>query len=216
MAEIREAPSELRFVVEAIRRGAFSERDAALLCDQGREAVVFVLLALAQSTASPHAPPSATPPFEKPSPERKAKPRGARPGHEGKRRKTPERIDQRKTHRAACCPDCGGRLKRTGDARARYTEDIPEDLRPVATEHTIHRDWCSRRQKRVEPRVPDALPKCTLGVRTLCYSAPAALRDGRDAFAGPRRVRFALADGTLFGGPVRDVEAARRVAPGMA
>ena len=39
------------------------------------------------------------------------------------------------------------------------------------TEHTIHRDWCPRCRKRVEPVVPDALPKATLGNRVLVLSA---------------------------------------------
>lgn len=189
MGEASREPSELRTTVEAIRRGEFSEAEAERLFDQGREAVTFVLLALAACGASPHAPPSSTPMFEKPSSKKRSQPRGARPGHEGRRRRTPERIDERKTHRAPCCPDCGGRLKRTGDTRVRYTEDVPEDLRPVATEHTIHRDWCPHCKRRVEPRVPDALPKCQLGVRTLCYSAwlhyatGVTLAQVRDVFA---------------------------------
>ncbi len=73
--------------------------------------------------------------------------------------------------------------------RTRYTEDIPADLKPVATEHTIHRDWCTACKKRVEPRVPNALPQCTLGVRTLRYSAwlhyatGVTLSQVRDVFA---------------------------------
>jgi hypothetical protein len=41
----------------------------------------------------------------------------------------------------------------------------------VVTEHTIHRDWCPRCRKHVEPVVPDALPKATLGNRVLVLSA---------------------------------------------
>ena len=55
--------------------------------------------------------------------------------------------------------------------RTRYTEDIPDDLPPVVTEHTIHRDWCPTCKKLVEPPIPDALPNCTLGNRTLALSA---------------------------------------------
>ena len=106
---------ELRRIVEAIRRGEFGEADAERLLDSGRDATKFVLLTLAAAAARPHAPPSATPPYEKPSLKAQPKPRGAKPGHAGKRRAKPSRIDQRKTHRAPCCPDCGGRLKRTGD-----------------------------------------------------------------------------------------------------
>jgi len=34
-----------------------------------------------------------------------------------------------------------------------------------------HRDYCPACQKRVEPTVPDVLPNCTLGNRTLVLSA---------------------------------------------
>ena len=37
-------------------------------------------------------------------------------------------------HRADCCPNCGGRLKRCEETRTRYTEDIP-DIQPEVTEH---------------------------------------------------------------------------------
>jgi transposase len=197
-----ELSSELRTIVESIRRGTFSESDAERLLDSGRDATKFVLLALAAAAVSPHAPSSATPVYEKPSPEVKtAKPRGGKPGHAGKRRAKPTRIDQKKTHQAACCPDCGGKLKRTGDTRTRYTEDLPDDLKPIATEHTIHRDWCGRCKKRVEPRIADALPKCQLGVRTLCYSAwlhygaGVTLSQVRDVFSS--HLQMSLSEGGL-------------------
>ncbi len=41
----------------------------------------------------------------------------------------------------------------------------------MVTEHTIHRDWCPRCAQHVEPAVPDALPKATLGNRVLVLSA---------------------------------------------
>jgi transposase len=201
MAELSSETGELRRVVESIRRGTFREADAERLLDAGRDATKFVLLTLAAAAVSPHAPSSTIPVYQKPSPQTQPKPRGARPGHEGKRRAKPARIDQRKTHRAPCCPDCGGRLKRTGDTRTRYTEDLPDDLKPVATEHTIHRDWCGKCQKRVEPRVPDALPKCQLGVRTLSYSAwlhygaGVTLSQVRDVFAS--HLQMSLSEGGL-------------------
>lgn len=106
MVEGVDKPSELRSAVEAIRRGAFFEEDAERLLDLGRDATKFVLLALAAESCRPHAPPSAVPVFEKPTPEKiRPKPRGGRPGHEGKRREKPARIDRRRTHRASCCPD---------------------------------------------------------------------------------------------------------------
>lgn len=167
--------SSLTEAIEAILRGTLSEQDAARLFDRGREAVIFVLLALAKRQAeptSPHRPSSATPLYEKPASKiKRSKKRGAKPGHPGKRRPPPSRIDRREEHRLPCCPDCGSRLKRTADTRTRYVEDIPDDLRPITTEHTLHRDWCVKCKKRVEPTIPDALPRCQLGIRTLVLSA---------------------------------------------
>jgi hypothetical protein len=75
---------------------------------------------------------------------KRAKKSGRKAGHPGSRRAVPEQIDERKSHRAKCCPHCQGKLKRCAATRTRYTEDIPEDITPVVTEHTIHRDWCPR------------------------------------------------------------------------
>lgn len=57
-------------------------------------------------------------------------------------------------------------MNRCADTRKRYVEDIP-DIAPEVTEHTIHRDWCPKCRKKVEPPVPDAL----LGNRALVLSA---------------------------------------------
>ncbi len=144
---------------------------------QGKEAVVFALLEMAkklaeqQSSPSPSTPSGMVAPYQKPSPQsrRKKKP-GRRKGHPGARRDTPQYIHHQKEHRAKCCPDCGGRLTRCNDTRTRYTEDIPE-IEPEVTEHIIHRDWCGSCRKRVEPKVPDALPGAALGNHVLVLSA---------------------------------------------
>jgi transposase len=153
--------------------------EAAAIFAQGKEAVIFSLLELAKqlgeaqhkSASSASTPSGMLPVYTKPSARVGRKRPGREAGHPGSRRPPPARIDQRKEHRATQCPDCQGKLVRCQDTRTRYTEDIPEDLRPVCTEHTIHRDWCPRCQKRVEPRVPDALPGSTLGNHVLTLSA---------------------------------------------
>ena len=95
---------------------------------------------------------------------------GVKKGHPGSRRPRPERIDGEVNHRADGCPDCGGRLKWYEETRKRYTEEIP-DMQPEFTELTIHRDWCLRCRKKVDPPVTDALPGSTLGLRELVLSA---------------------------------------------
>jgi transposase len=151
---------------------------AAAIFAQGREAVIFALLEMAKRLSEP--PPSATAPatpsgmvpvYQKPATSRRRRAPGRKAGHAGARRHRPQRIDRHQEHRAERCPECRGRLTRTGQVRTRYVEDVPDDLRPICTEHVIHRDWCPRCKKRVEPRVPAALPGATLGNQTLALSA---------------------------------------------
>jgi transposase len=155
--------------------------EAAAIYAQGPEAVIFALLEYARrlgeaegrraAVSSPATPSGMQPVYLKPPANSRRKRPGRKAGHAGVRRAPPERIDQRKEHRAACCPDCGGALKRSSQTRVRYTEDIPAGITPIVTEHTIHRDWCPRCQRLVEPAVPDALPGSTLGNHVLALSA---------------------------------------------
>ena len=160
---------------------SLTAEQAERIYKQGREAVVFALLELAKMlaeqsatvsrNASPTTPSGMKPPYEKPPVKSRRKQPGRKDGHPGSRRPPPERIDQREEHRLKCCPECGGPLKRCHRTRTRYIEDTPADIQPVVTEHTIHRDWCPRCKKSVEPVVPDALPGSTLGNRVLVLAA---------------------------------------------
>jgi transposase len=153
--------------------------EAAAIFARGKEAVIFALLEMARqlgqsqpaAAVSPSTPSGMVPIYQKPPVKSRGKRPGRKAGHPGARRQRPERIDQRKEHRATCCPDCQGKLTRCNETRTRYTEDIPDDLKPICTEHTIHRDWCPRCKKRVEPKIPDALPNSTLGNHTLVLAA---------------------------------------------
>jgi transposase len=154
---------------------------AARIAAQGKEAVIFAMLELAAGWAraegkraavdSPATPSGMVPTHLKPPAKKRGKKPGRKLGHPGARRKIPDRIDEWKTHRAKCCPHCQGRLKRCNNTRQRYTEDIPQGIQAVVTEHTIHRDWCPRCKKLVEPKVPDALPGSQIGNRTLVLSS---------------------------------------------
>jgi transposase len=154
-----------------------TEDQAREIYRRGEEAVIFALLQQAKmlaeqqvAAALPSTPSGMKPPYEKPTAKGRRKRPGRKKGHLGSRRSSPEHIDEHREHRLGHCPDCGGRLKRCNDTRTRYTEDIPADIRPVVTEHTIHRDWCPKCKKRVEPTVPDALPGSTLGTHVLVLS----------------------------------------------
>jgi transposase len=165
--------------VTAFRAGTLTRAQAEAALPDDRAAVIFLVLqlsvAVAEKAAVPaggaHTPSGSLPPYSKGKAGPRRKKRGARDGHPGSSRPRPARIDRHETHQLPVCPDCGGRLQRTGNTRTRVVEDIPDDLKAEAVEHTIHRDWCPGCRKQVEPRVPDALPQCTLGNRTLALAA---------------------------------------------
>lgn len=169
-------------LIEAAVRGELDEAEALRLCQECPELVTLALLAAAKRIAglegrvedrppSPSTPSGMVPVYAKPdAPKRRRKP-GARTGHVGVRRQRPLRIDRRQTHRLKRCPHCDGRLQRCARTRTRIIEDIPEDIQPVVTEHTIHRDYCPKCKKHVEPVVPDAMPGATLGHRVVALTS---------------------------------------------
>jgi hypothetical protein len=124
---------------------------AALIFQQGQEALVFALLALAKqlaekqalaSTADRSAPSGQTPLYIKAAGKRRTKARGAEPGHPGSRRPPPTRIDRREDRVLSRCAKCESPVRPCSSARTRLIEDVPADITPVVTEHTIHRYWC--------------------------------------------------------------------------
>jgi transposase len=161
--------------------GRLTEDQADRLAAAGSEAVRLALLAantrLAQlqpslTTPSVSTPSGQTPPYQKPAVDKKRRKKpGAKNGHKGARRKTPAKIDAAITHRLEVCPCCGGELQRCKRTRTRIIEDIPEQITPVVTEHTIHRDFCPSCKKHVEPVVPDAMPNATLGHHVMALSS---------------------------------------------
>jgi transposase len=151
---------------------------ARMIFHAGEEAVIFALLEQAKmlaqqqfSATTPATPSGMKPGYAKTPVKTRSKTPGREKGHPGSRRLPPERIDRREEHRIHCCPECGGKLKRCQSIRTRYIEDIPADLKAEVVEHTIHRDWCPKCRKRVEPVVTDALPNSTLGNRVLTLTA---------------------------------------------
>jgi len=153
---------------------------AALIFHQGQEAVVFALLTFAKqlaekqavaATPDPSAPSGQTPPYAKPPAKGRAKAKGAKPGHPGRRRPTPPRIDSREDHTLTACPKCHRPVRPCRSSRTRLIEDIPADITPVVTEHTIHRYWCPGCRDTVEPTVTDAWPGSTIGLPVVVLSA---------------------------------------------
>ena len=172
-------------LVAALQSGVCDSAAARELYALGPDAVILALLAAARRITelqaqtpggvSPSTPSGMRPVYTKPNVAagraRRHKRPGARAGHPGHHRPTPARIDERKEHRLKVCPCCGGPLQRCQHTRTRLVEDLPEDLRSVVTEHTIHRDYCPHCKKHVEPVVPDALPNATFGHRLVSFAS---------------------------------------------
>ncbi len=193
--------------VAAFRSGTLTPEQAEAILPRDRVAAIFFLLQLSSTLGSPtpaggaHTPSGTVPPYAQPAAPPRRQKRGAVIGHPGAARPRPERIDRHETHQLLACPTCGGKLTRTTRTRTRLVEDIPENLKPEVTEHTIHRDWCPCCKKQVEPQVPDALPGCTLGNRTVVLSAwlhyglGVTTRQIVEVFSG--HLRLPLTDGGL-------------------
>ena len=161
---------------------SLTKQQAEKLYQLGQEVVVFVLMTqakmiagqMANSAQSPAAPSSAKPVYRKDnrSKNKRGKKIGAKTGHPASRRSKPLRIDRRHQHNLQRCPHCGNEnLSRRAKKRTRIIIDIPEGFNVETVEHTIERRWCPQCKKIVEPKVPDALDKCTFGNRILAFSS---------------------------------------------
>ena len=161
----------LKLVLLAAAR-QIAEQNGRIAEQQARIAELESKLAAARAV-SPSTPSGQIPVYQKPAAPkgRKGKP-GAKPGHQGARRARPERPDRQEEHRLEVCPDCGGPLQRCNRTRSRVIEDLPpQQVHTEAVEHIIHRDYCPRCKKHVEPVVPDALPNATIGHRLVVLAA---------------------------------------------
>jgi transposase len=176
-------------LIDAAVRGKLSRSRALRLCKDDPEVITLAFLGAAKRIAeqdakitelegnghgaqpSPSTPSGMVPVYAKPNaPQRHKKP-GAKKGHQGVRREQPVKIDRRETHRLKRCLCCGGPLQRCERTRTRIIEDIPEEIQPVVTEHTVHRDYCPKCKKHVEPVVPDAMSGATLGHYVIALTA---------------------------------------------
>jgi len=165
----------IRALVRAALEGRLSDAQAEQLAARDGALLKPVLLAAAQRIAElqgkltfagpdhPSTPSGQKPMYTKPQAKKRGGKPGAKTGHVGASRRAPPPVDRRQEHRLEVCPDRGGELQRCKRTRTRTVEDILKDLRTQVTEHTIHRDYCPACRKHVEPIVPDALPKASIG-----------------------------------------------------
>ena len=122
------------------------------------------------TSVAPTTPSGMTPVYLKPSASRRRKKPGRKPGHAGAWRPVPQRIDSTCEHRLKTCPHCGTAVDQPIREHMRLIEDIPK-VTPLVTAHTIHGYWCSHCKTIVAPKVTAALPRSSLGLRFVVYTA---------------------------------------------
>jgi len=97
----------------------------------------------------------------------KPKPVGAKPGHKPYTRHIPKRIDHIKAHNPKKCPHCNTKLGTTQEIRSRHVTDIKLVGKVKNTRHDIHRKYCPKCKKIVEPEVPNVLPHARFGLNLM-------------------------------------------------
>lgn len=94
---------------------------------------------------------------------------GQKKGHKAYFRRVPERIDFIQPLEIHICPDCGGDLSETQEIRKRIVIDIPLTSQTINTLYEIHRKYCKKCDKIVEPEVPNALPNSPFGLNLMLF-----------------------------------------------
>src|SRR3989344_4000775 len=94
---------------------------------------------------------------------------GQKKGHKGYSRRIPKRIDSIKSLEIKFCPDCNGELGETQEVRKRIVIDIPLTSQTINTQYDIHRKYCKKCEKIVEPEVPNALPNSPFGLNLMLF-----------------------------------------------
>lgn len=124
----------------------------------------------ANSAASPTTPSGMIPKYLKPPSRRRRRKPGRKNGHPGTRRAPPEHIDATVEHPLSQCPCCETALGDPIRQHTRIIEDIPQ-VTPEVTQHIVHGYWCATCRRIVTPRLTEALPRASLGLRLVTYTA---------------------------------------------
>ena len=104
----------------------------------------------------------------KPNIEPSKNPIGAKLKHKGHGRKSPTTFDKEEPLIPDMCPDCNTKLKgKTVSTRARFVTTIRIINPAEVIKYLLHRKWCHKCKKLVEPEVPGALPNARFGLNIM-------------------------------------------------
>ena len=97
-----------------------------------------------------------------------SKPLGAPKGHKAYARHVPERTDSIRELIPKRCPHCDTKLLGdTQEIRSRYSTDVMLTSKVKNTRYDIHRKYCPKCKKIVEPQVPNVLPHARFGLKLM-------------------------------------------------
>src|SRR3989344_7182566 len=95
---------------------------------------------------------------------------GAQKGHTPYMRKIPERIDYIKEIKEGNCSKCGEKLPdEDQEVRSRCVTDVYFIAKIKTTQYNIHRKYCRKCRKIVEPEAPNVLPHARLGLNLMLF-----------------------------------------------
>src|SRR3990167_6638206 len=93
---------------------------------------------------------------------------GAKPRHKGHGRKSPTHFDREEPLTLDVCPHCNTRLQgKTVSTRERFVTTIHIINPAEVIKYLLHRKWCPKCEKLVEPEVPGVLPNARLGLNIM-------------------------------------------------
>ncbi len=99
------------------------------------------------------------------------KKKGGQNGHIGHGRSKPLEIDFFKRIYTKSCPECHTKLQRSKAVTTHTVEDIPalSQIKPVVTEYSIERQWCSMCCKEVTANPVEVIPGSKVGINLIVY-----------------------------------------------
>ena len=167
-----EGPSYAELWAEFQAQRQLIQQQQALIAEL-QEQVRELTARLNQNSSNSSRPPSTDPPGaqRRPKPPTGRK-RGGQPGHRGTTRCSfpRERVDHHEEHFPAACSHCGTALgpAAAGEGcvppRCHQVVELPP-LRPVVTEHHLHRDTCAVCGKHTWATLPSGVPPRVVGPR---------------------------------------------------
>ena len=104
----------------------------------------------------------------KPNIEPSKNPIGAKLKHKGHGRKSPKTFDKEEPLVIEACPNCNTKLQgKTASIRERFVTTIRIINPAQVIKYLLHRKWCHKCKKLVEPEIPGVLPKARFGLNIM-------------------------------------------------